>query len=293
MVIRDRSLGSRLFDALLIVLMLLIIFLTLFPFYYIFIVSISNGNAVMSGAVKLWPVGITLDSYKLAMANPFVPRSLLNSVIYTTVGTAISLFMTALCAYPLARPRFTGRVFFTWVVTLTMFFAGGLIPLYLLILQLHLIDSIWAIVLPMAINPFNMFLMRTFFQGIHESIYEAALLDGASELQTLWRVVLPLSMPIFATLLLFYAVFYWNDFFNALIYLNDRMKYPIQLFLRNTVIVGVSGQASELAGGSDFGVVDQTLRYATIMISTVPILLVYPFVQRYFVKGVMIGAIKE
>jgi putative aldouronate transport system permease protein len=293
MSIYDKSFGSRLFDVLLMILMVLIIFATLFPFYYIFIVSISNGNAVMSGAVKLLPVGLTLDSYKLAMANPFVPRSLLNSVVYTTVGTAISLFMTALCAYPLARPRFAGRTFFTWVVTLTMFFAGGLIPLYLLVLQLHLIDSIWAIVLPVAINPFNMFLMRTFFQGIHESIYEAGLLDGASELQILWKIVLPLSMPIFATLLLFYAVYYWNDFFNALIYLNDRLKYPIQLFLRNTVIVGVSGQASELAGGSDFGVVDMTLRYATIMISTVPILLVYPFVQRYFVKGVMIGAIKE
>lgn len=289
----DKSIGSRLFDLILVTMMILIIFLTLFPFYYILIISFSNGSSVLSGAVKLWPVGVTLDAYKLALSNPLVPRSLGNSVLYTVVGTTINLVMTALCAYPLARPRFSGRSFFTWMVTLTMFFSGGLIPLYLLVLQLGLIDKMWAVILPVAINPYNMFLMRTFFQGIHESIYEAALLDGASEIQILWRIVLPLSMPIFATLLLFYAVAQWNDFFNALIYLNDRLKFPIQLFLRNIVIVGVSGQASELAGGSDYGVVDQTLRYATIMISTVPILLVYPFVQRYFVKGVMIGAIKE
>jgi len=260
MAIYDKSLGSRLFDLMLTVLMLGIIFVTLFPFYYILIVSLSNGNAVLRGEVKLWPVQFTLDTYKLVLSDPNVPRSLMNSLLYTSVGTAINLIMTALCAYPLARPRFSGRTFFTWMVTLTMFFSGGLIPLYLLVLQLGLIDTIWAIVLPVAINPWNMFLMRTFFQGIHESIYEAALLDGASELQILWRIVLPLSMPIFATLLLFYAVANWNDFFNALIFLNTASKFPIQLHLRNVVIMGRFDQTNELAGGSGFVIIEQTLR---------------------------------
>jgi putative aldouronate transport system permease protein len=289
----DKSFGSRAFDAILIVLMLLLVFITLFPFYHVFIVSVSNGNAVLRGEVKLWPVQLTAAAYRLVLGDPRVPQALRNSVVYTVVGTTINLFMTALCAYPLARPRFAGRKFFTWVVTLTMFFSGGLIPLYLLVMQLGMIDKMWALVLPVAINPWNMFIMRTSFQGIHESIYEAALLDGARELQILWDIVLPLSLPIFATMLLFYAVAQWNDFFNALIYLNDRAKYPIQPLLRNVVIVGRFDQTNELSGGSDFAVIEQTLKYATIMVSTVPILLVYPFVQKYFVKGVMIGAIKE
>lgn len=293
MTITDKSLGSRLFDALLIAFMLLLVFVTLYPFYHILIVSLSNGNAVLRGEVKFWPVQFTLEAYELVFQDSAIPQALRNSVTYTIVGTAINLIMTALCAYPLARPRFSGRTFFTWMVTLTMFFSGGMIPLYLLIIQLGMIDKIWAIVLPTAINPWNMFIMRTFFQSIHEAIYEAALLDGASEWQILWRIVLPLSMPIFATLLLFYAVAQWNDFFNALIYLNDRAKFPIQLFLRNVVIAGTFQQTAELAGGSEFAVIEQTLKYATIMVSTIPILLVYPFVQRYFVKGVTIGAIKE
>jgi putative aldouronate transport system permease protein len=293
MAIYDRSLGSRLFDAILTILMVLLIFITLYPFYHILIVSLSNGNAVLRGEVTFWPVQFTLESYKLVFQDPAIWQALRNSVLYTSTGTALNLFLTALCAYPLARPRFFARTFFTWMVTLTMFFSGGLIPLYLLVLQLGMIDKIWAIILPTAINPWNMFILRTAFQGIHESVYEAALLDGASEVQILWRIVLPLSLPIFATLLLFYAVAQWNDFFNALIFLNSKAMYPIQLLLRNVVIAGTFQQTGEIAGASEFAVIEQTLKYATIMVSTIPILLVYPFVQKYFVKGVMVGAIKE
>jgi putative aldouronate transport system permease protein len=215
-----------------------------------------------------------------------------NSVVYTFVGTAINLVMTALCAYPLARPKFSGRGFFTWVVSLTMFFSGGLIPLYLLVMQLGIKNSMWAVVLPVAINVWNMFILRTSFQQIPEEIYEAAVIDGANDLQTMLNVILPLSMPVMATLLMFYAVAHWNDFFNGLIFLDDRNKYPVQLVMRNIVILGRFEQTNELAGGSDFSAIEQTLKYATIMVSTLPILAVYPFVQRYFVKGVMIGAIK-
>jgi len=291
MVMRDKSFGSRLLDKLNFVFMILVIVVTLYPLYYVAIVSLSDGTAVLRGEVRFLPVGFTFETYRLVLEDPQIPRALWNSVVYTTVGTLINLVMTALCAYPLARARFSGRKFFTWVVTLTMFFSGGLIPLYLLVMQLGLIDTIWAIVLPVAINPWNMFILRTSFQGIPEDIYEAATIDGANDLETMFRIILPLSKPILATLLLFYAVAHWNSFFNALIFLNDGRKYPIQLLLRNIVLLGHMEQSSEMYA-TEFMVIEKTLKYATIMVSTLPILLVYPFVQRYFVKGVMIGAIK-
>lgn len=288
----DKTFGSRLFDKINMLLLILVVIATLYPFYYITIISLSNGNAVLRGEVRLWPVGITLESYRLVFQNPAVPTSLRNSLVYTTLGTLINLIMTTLCAYPLARPRFSGRTVFTWVVTLTMFFSGGLIPLYLLIMQLGLINNMWALLLPGAINVWNMFILRTSFQQIPEELYEAALIDGANDLQTLIRVALPLSKAVLATLLMFYAVAHWNDFFNALIFLNDRAKYPIQLIMRNIVILGRFEQTNELGAASDFAAIEQTLKYATIMVSTLPILAVYPFVQKYFVRGVMIGAIK-
>ena len=288
----DKTFGSRLFDKINIILLILVVVATLYPFYYITIVSLSNGNAVLRGEVRFWPVGLTLESYKLVFENPAIPRSLANSVLYTSVGTVINLIMTTLCAYPLARPRFSGRGVFTWIVTLTMFLSGGLIPLYLLVMQLGFINSMWALVLPGAINVWNMFILRTSFQQIPEELYEAAIIDGANDLQALVKIALPLSKAVLATLLLFYAVAHWNDFFNALIFLDDRVRYPIQLIMRNIVILGRFEQTNELGAASDFAAIEQTLKYATIMVSTIPILMVYPFVQKYFVRGVMIGAIK-
>ncbi len=288
MVDYDKTFASRLFDKFNIFLMGLVIVVTLYPFYYITIVSLSNGNAVLRGEVSLWPIGFTLESYRLVFENPAVLRSLGNSLLYTTVGTAINLFMTVLCAFPLARPKFSGRKALTWIVTLTMFVSGGLIPLYLLIIRLGFIDSIWALVLPGAINVWYLFILRTAFQGIPEELYEASILDGANDFQQLYHIALPLSKAVLATLLLFYAVAIWNDYFNGLIFLNDRDKFPIQLVMRNIVILGNMDQTNEMGGASDFAAVEQTLKYATIMVSTLPILLVYPFVQRYFVQGVMI-----
>ena len=288
----DRSFGSRLFDTLNILFMILVILATLYPFYYIAIVSLSDGRAVMRGEVGLLPIGFSLNAYKIVLENDSISRSLRNSVLYTSVGTAINLFMTALCAYPLARPRFSGRRFFTWLVTFAMLFSGGLIPLYLVILQLGFIDTIWSLVLPTAISPWYMFILRTNFQAIPEEIYNAAAIDGANELQTLFRIVLPLAKPTLATLLLFYAVGHWNDFFRALIFLNDQAKYPIQLIMRNIVLMGRLDEMSDLPSASGHLVIERTLKYATIMLSTLPILAVYPAVQKYFVRGVMIGAIK-
>jgi len=187
MVIRDKGFGSRLFDGFNTVFVVLLILATLYPFYHVAIVSLSDGNAVLRGEVSLFPVAFTFETYGLVLKDPQIPAALWNSVVYTAVGTLINLVMTTLCAYPLARARFSGRKFFTWVVTLTMFVSGGLIPLYLLVMQLGLIDTIWAIVLPVAINPWNMFILRTSFQGIPEDIYEAATIDGANDLETMFR----------------------------------------------------------------------------------------------------------
>jgi len=288
----DRSIGSRLFDRLNIVFMIFVVFVTLYPLYYIAIISLSDGNAVLRGEARFFPVGLTLESYKLVLEGETIPRSLLNSVLYTTVGTLVNLSFTALCAYPLSRPYFSGRKVFTWMVTITMFFSGGLIPLYLVVMKLGLLNTIWALVLPAAISPWNMFIMRTYFQGIPEEMYEAAIIDGANDFQILGKIVLPLAKPIMATLLLFYAVGHWNSYFDALIYLDEKSKFPIQLIMRGIVVLGRFEQTNAIDAASDFMIIEKTLKYATIMVSTLPILAVYPFVQKYFVKGVMIGAIK-
>jgi putative aldouronate transport system permease protein len=289
----DRGFWSTAFDVFNAILMVLVIIATLYPLYYVAIVSLSDGNAVLRGEVSFIPIGFTLNSYKMVFRTNTVAKGLLNSVLYTTVGTTINLFLTALCAYPLARARFSGRTVFTIIVTITMFFSGGLIPLYLLILDLGIRNTIWALVLPSAISPWNMFIMRTYFQNIPEEIFDAAKIDGANDLHIMARIVLPLSIPIFATMLLFYAVGHWNEWFHALIFLDEKARFPIQLILRSVVIQGQLEMGSYIMSPSEeYMVVEQSLKYATIMVATLPILSVYPFVQKYFVQGVMIGAIK-
>ncbi len=288
-----KTTGSKIFDSVNYLIMILLIIATLYPFYYIAIVSISDGKAVMKGAVKLIPIGANLKSYELVFKDPYVVRSYLNTILYTTVGTFINIVFTTLCAYPLSRKDFFGRDIFTGIIVFTMFFSGGMIPNYLVIHNLGLIDTIWAIVLPGAISTYNMIIMRTFFQGIPESLHESAYLDGANDIQVWSKIILPLSIPILATMILFYAVGHWNSFFSALIYLNDKKKYPIQIILRNMVIAGeLANQTNEMGSASDFMVIDTTIKYAVIMVATLPILAVYPFVQKYFVKGVMIGSLK-
>lgn len=292
MTIKDNSVGSVAFDAFNTVIMLVVIFATLYPFYYIAIVSISDGQIVTRGEVTIFPRGLTFETYGIILRDDSILQSLGNSILYTSVGTTANLFFTALCAYPLSRPRFSGKTFFTLMFTVTMFFAGGMIPLYLVVLRLGIMNSMWALVLPTAINTWYMFIMRTYFQGIPESLHESAIIDGANDIGILARIILPLAKPIMATLLLFYAVFHWNDFFSALIYLDEKSKWPMTLILRSYLILGRMDDATNETLETDFAVVEKTIKYGIIMISTLPILVVYPFVQKYFVKGVMIGAIK-
>ena len=290
-----RSTGSRVFDALNILVLCLLGFVTLYPMYYILIVSISDGYFVSRNMVHWYPMGVNVEVYKSILNYNYFMRAYGNTIVYTVVGTAINLVMTVLCAYPLSRKDLYGRGVIVALVTFTMFFSGGLIPMYLQIIGLGLQDSMWSLVLPGAISTYNMIVMRTFFQNIPDELHESAYLDGASDFTVLMRIILPLSGAMMATMTLFYAVGHWNSYFNALIYLNSREKYPLQLVLRNIVIQGsdtdmlnYAGTATETAST----VVTQNYKYAAIVVAVLPILLVYPFVQRFFVKGVMIGSIK-
>lgn len=288
-----RSLGSRIFDVCNVIFMFLFLLVTLYPFWYVVIVSLSDGKAVLSGQVGLLPVNFTLDTYKVVLRDSSILTGFKNTVLYTTLGTLINLVCTSMCAYPLSRPDLLGKKQIMGMIVFTMFFSGGMIPSYLVMNQMKLIDTIWAMVLPGAISTYNMIVMRTFFMGIPESLHESACLDGANDWQVLVRIVLPLSMPIMATMLLFYAVGHWNSYMNALLYLNSKSLFPLQSILRNMVVDGQLSEAqTQVGGGSSFTVIETTMKYATIVVSTLPILMIYPFVQKYFVKGVMIGSLK-
>ena len=247
----------------------------------------------MQGKVRLYPIGVTFDSYKSITSDPQLFRSLWNSVLYTVVGTLINIIMSCLCAFPLSRRTFSGKKFFTGMIVVTMFFSGGMIPSYLVVKELGLMDTMWAIVLPVAINTYNMIIIRTSFQSLPESLFESAQLDGANDFTILFRIALPLSKAVLATMVLFYSVSHWNSYFSAMLYLDSKDKYPLQIILRNKLISGLfSEEASQSGGSTSFTVTDSTLRAAVIMFTTLPILVVYPFVQKYFVKGVMIGSLK-
>ncbi len=287
------SAGSRFFTGLNAFVLILITLITFYPLYYVLITSISNGMMVMQGKVRLYPIGVTFDSYKSITSDPQLFRSLWNSVLYTVVGTLINIIMSCLCAFPLSRRTFSGKKFFTGMIVVTMFFSGGMIPSYLVVKELGLMDTMWAIVLPVAINTYNMIIIRTSFQSLPESLFESAQLDGANDFTILFRIALPLSKAVLATMVLFYSVSHWNSYFSAMLYLDSKDKYPLQIILRNKLISGLfSEEASQSGGSTSFTVTDSTLRAAVIMFTTLPILVVYPFVQKYFVKGVMIGSLK-
>ena len=241
--------------------------------------------------VMLLPGKISFTSYKLLLEYPMMFVSYKNTFIYVIVGTAISLTLTTLGGYSLSRTEVPGVKQIMMLVTFTMFFSGGLIPKYLLVQNLNMLDTIWAIVLPGALSTMNMIIMRTSFMGIPKSLEESARLDGAGDFRILWSIMLPLSTAILAVMTLFYAVGYWNDFFNPMIYLKTRNKFPLQLLLREIL---VSNSTDELTAGvgDDKSLISQVIKYSTIVVSTVPILCVYPFLQKFFTKGVMIGAVK-
>jgi len=249
----------------------------------------------MANEVGLLPKGFTLEGYRRVFSNSDIWRSYKNTIMYTVIGTFINLVLTTAGAYPLSRDDFYGRKIWTFYFTITMFFSGGIIPTFLLVQKLRLVDTFWVMVILGAVNTWNMIIMKTFFQNnIPTSLQEAAIIDGANDLLILVKIVVPLSAPIMAVMTLFYGVAHWNDFFNALIYLNDRSRYPLQLILREILVQNtLNAQMAEgLGSAAEQEFIGESIRYATIIVATVPILMVYPFLQKYFVKGIMVGAIK-
>ncbi|TMV49599.1 carbohydrate ABC transporter permease [Paenibacillus mesophilus] len=283
----------RLIDCIQIVLMLLVLVATLYPLYYMAIVSVSAGDAVGRGEVMWMPAGINWKAYGMILGDPSIMRAYGNTLLYTSLGLIVNMCMTALCAYPLSRDILYGRSWISLFVVFTMLFDGGLIPRYRVVHALGMVDTIWALLLPAAIQVFHMMLMRTFFEQIPTALHEAAYLDGAGEMRILLRIVLPLSLPVLATLSLFYAASHWNSFLPALIYLNEKRLYPLQIVLRNIVIQGeMAAQGSNMAEAGGTAVTALNIKYALVVAAILPILCIYPFAQKYFVQGAMIGAVK-
>jgi multiple sugar transport system permease protein/putative aldouronate transport system permease protein len=286
---------DQLFNAVNYIILTLFFLTVLYPLVYIVSASFSSTDAVVSGKVWLWPVDPGLKGYKAVFEYKAIWTGFANSIFYTILGTAINVILTIIAAYPLSRKDFIGRNVIMFVFVFTIMFSGGIIPNYLLVRDLGLLDTAWSMILPSALSVFNVIIARTYFQTtIPNEMLEAAQVDGCSDWKFLLKIVIPLSGPIIAVLTLFYAVAHWNSYFSALLYLKDRSLYPIQLVLRSILIqnqIDPSMVTSEEDLVARQGLAD-LLKYSLIVVATTPMLLIYPFVQRHFVKGVMIGSIK-
>ena len=275
----------------------LILVLVLYPLIYILSASFSDARAVTSGQVWLWPVQPTVAGYEALFKNKFLLSGFGNSIFYTLFGTLINVVVTILAAYPLSRPNLPGRTILTFLFFFTTIFSGGLIPTYLIIKELGIINTRWAMLLPGALSVWNLLIMRTYFQTtIPKDLYDAAQIDGCDDFNYLWRVLLPLSGPIIAVVALFYAIGHWNSFFTALIYLNNKALWPLQLVLREILVQNQIDPAMMAGMDPQQLALRQQLRellkYSLIVVATAPLLMVYPFVQKHFVRGIMLGSVK-
>ena len=282
-----------LFDVVLYFVLVLMAFSTVYPFVWVLSASLSSPIKVISGQVYLLPVDFTLLAYEVVLRADIIWTGYANTITYTIAGTALNVFLTMLVAYPLSRTRFYGRNVITMFFAFTMFFGGGMIPSYMLMKGLHLLDTRWAMILPGAIAPWYLIIARTYLAAnIPDDLVECAGIDGASEFQVVFKIVIPLAKPAVAVLTLFYAVGHWNAFFNAVIYLRDRALMPLQVILQQVVVQQGEKAIAGNVGVAERGLVFETIKYAVIMVATLPIVCVYPFIQKYFVQGIMVGAIK-
>lgn len=291
-----QSWHDTVFDVINIIIMVILLIIFLWPLLFVVSASFSNPSAVWNGDMWLIPVGFNVDCYKEILGYKSIWIGYANTILYTVLGTVINLIMTVCAAYPLSRKDFVPRNFFMGMFVFTMYFGGGLIPSYLVVQKLGMLNTIWAMVIPGAVSIFNVIITRTYFQSsIPELLQEAAELDGANSGQFLLYVVLPLSTPILAVMALYYGVGHWNSYFDALIYLQDTNKYPLQMFLRDILIqnkVDLDMMGLDASQAEAKQQLAQTIKYGVMIVASVPVLCFYPFVQKYFVKGVMIGAIK-
>lgn len=284
-----RNKENIIFDTVVLTLVILVLVICLVPFMYVISASFSGSKALTNGEVFLFPKDFTLSAYVKIIQYPNFLRSYGNTILYTVTGTALCLVMTILMAFPLAHPRLRGHKFFMKLVIITMFFSGGLIPKFLLVNSLKLIDTIWAIILPMAINTFNLIVLINFFKTIPTELEEAALIDGMGYFGIMRNIFIPLSIPALATITLYYAVYFWNDWFNALIYVKSA-KYPVMMILRNLVMGTM--QMDVGSAGTEGDTVSIAMKCAVIVTSSVPIVVLYPFLSKYFVKGLTVGSVK-
>lgn len=287
---------DRWFDRLNTVFLIAVVIVIGYPLWFVLIASVSDPHAVQSGEVWLWPVGLNLDGYARVFAQGSIWIGYRNTVVYTIVGVALHLLIVLPCSYALSRRRMTGRTGVTWYILITMLFSGGIIPTYLVVKDLGMLDTLWAVVVPGAAGAWSILVGRAFFtQSVPEELAEAATVDGAGDIQTFLRIAIPLSAPIIATLALFHGVGLWNEYFKALIYLSDRDKYTLQLVLRELLVV--SQDTSQGGAGTAGSLIEQQrlaalIKYAVMVVAALPLLVVYPFLQRFFTQGVLIGSVK-
>ncbi|MBD2862279.1 carbohydrate ABC transporter permease [Paenibacillus oceani] len=290
--------GEHLFYAITYTILSVLALSCLLPLVHIFAVSLSDNDAVMSGKVSFWPVQFTLESYKLLVEGTPIVRSFNNSVIITVIGTILNMIFTVMAGYPLSRKYFYGRRFFSMAIVFTMLFSAGLIPNFLLVKSLGLLDSYWSLWLPGIVSAWNLLVLRSFFENIPEELVEAARIDGCSEWGLLGRIFLPLSLPVLAALSLFYGVGHWNSFFSVLMYINDSAKHNLSVLVQN--MIQSQQLLNEINHQMNMGTADdsinkitpQSIRAAGIMTMVIPMVIVYPFLQKFFVKGMLIGSIK-
>lgn len=296
-----RSVGEYIFDTINVILLLCIAFITLYPFWYVLVASLSNPDAVAAGRVYFWPAGelgnylapwnFEWSAYERVMAIPNIWTAYGNTIYITVMGTLISLSVMSLGAYALSKKRLRGRTFFTWIMIITMWFNAGTMPMYLNFKNLGLLDNRWALILGFAVSAFYVILLRTYFENVSDSLEESAKMDGANDWLVFFRIYLPLSVPALMTVGLYCFVDRWNAYLWAMILLKDQNKIPLQVLLRS-LVVKVTMTTETMVGLDTSQFNEQTIVYATIMVAVIPMLLLYPFIQRFFVKGIMLGAVK-
>lgn len=284
-----QSLGSRIFDIVNVTVLVLLGLSTLYPFWDTLVVSFSSLRGYLSTSIHLWPSEWSFEGYVYMLTNRELWTSYANSIFITVVGTFLNMIVTIMTAYVLSKKDLKGHRVLTFLAVFTMMFSGGIIPTYMIVKDVGLMNSLWAMILPTAINTSSMIILRNFFMDMPRALEEAALLDGCTEVGVLFRVVIPNSKASIMTVALLYAVDHWNDFFNAILYIVDRPKWPLQLFLRTMLFETESAYAS---GGQSLFLLGQPMKMAAVMMSVIPIMCMYPFFQKYFAKGVMVGAVK-
>jgi putative aldouronate transport system permease protein len=288
----SRTRGEKVFAVVNVVLLLLAVAITLYPFVNVVAQSLSSEKYIDYGVVTVWPRGWNFQTYKLVASDPTFWLNYRNTIVYTVASTAVSMFLSTIFAYAISRKDLRGRGFFVGLALVTMLYSGGLIPTYVLINHLHLTNTIWAIALPNAINVFNVLVMKSFFENLPQELEEAAAIDGLNTYGILLRIVLPLSKAVIATMILFYAVANWNSWFPAFLYMDEQKLMPVTVYLRNLIAGATGAQSAGASADDQLTQIGANIKAVTMVLTVLPILFVYPFIQRYFVSGVMLGSVK-